>query len=82
VLDNPFALGRLGRASAAALMLDPDAHNDVSARSMLAGTVARSRFTEDRLLRDTSAADALAKRSKGLQVAGGGGRDLSAVKAR
>lgn len=51
VLDDPFALGSLGPASAAALMLDPDAHNDVSDRSLRAGIVARSRFAEDRLLR-------------------------------
>lgn len=50
VLDDPFALGCLGPESAAALMRDPDAHNDVAARSLRAGIVARSRFAEDRLL--------------------------------
>ena len=55
VLDDPFALGSLGPASAAALMLDPDAHNDVSNRSLRAGIVARSRFAEDRLLRTIAA---------------------------
>lgn len=51
VLEDPFALGCLGPETAAALMLDPDAHNDVTARSLRAGIVARSRFAEDRLLR-------------------------------
>lgn len=51
VLDDPFALGCLGPETAATLMLDPDAHNDVAARSLRAGIVARSRFAEDRLLR-------------------------------
>jgi methyltransferase (TIGR00027 family) len=51
VLDDPFALGSLGPATAAALLLDPDAHNDVSARSLRAGIVVRSRFAEDRLLK-------------------------------
>ena len=51
VLDDPFAMATLGPETAAALLLDPDAHNDVSARSLRAGIVARSRFAEDRLLR-------------------------------
>lgn len=51
VLEDPFALGSLGPTTAAALMLDPDAHNDVAARSLRAGIVVRSRFAEDRLLK-------------------------------
>ena len=51
VLEDPFALGCLGPQTAAALMLDPDAHNDVTARSLRAGIVVRSRFAEDRLLK-------------------------------
>lgn len=51
VLEDPFALGMLGPETAAALMLDPDAYNDVPARSLRAGIVARSKFAEDRLLR-------------------------------
>lgn len=55
VLDDPFALGSLGPETAATLALDPDAHNDVAARSLRAGIVARSRFAEDRLLRAVAA---------------------------
>ncbi len=55
VFDDPFAIGILGAATAAQLMLDPDAHNDVTARSMRAGMVARSRFAEDRVLRAIAA---------------------------
>lgn len=55
VLDDPFAMATLGPETAAALLLDPDAHNDVSARSLRAGIVARSRFAEDRLLRAIAA---------------------------
>lgn len=51
VFEDPFALGCLGPQTAAALMLDPDAHNDVAARSLRAGIVVRSRFAEDRLLK-------------------------------
>ena len=51
VLEDPFALGCLGPQTAAALMLDPDAHNDVTSRSLRAGIVVRSRFAEDRLLK-------------------------------
>lgn len=51
VLEDPFALSCLGPQTAAAMMLDPDAHNDVTARSLRAGIVVRSRFAEDRLLK-------------------------------
>lgn len=51
VLADPYALGCLGPETAAALLLDPDAHNDVAGRSLRAGIVARSRFAEDRVLR-------------------------------
>lgn len=51
VLEDPFALGCLGPETAAALMLDPDALNNVTARSLRAGIVVRSRFAEDRVLK-------------------------------
>lgn len=51
IFNDPFALGSLGSQKAAELLLDPDKYNDVPARSMRAGIVARARFSEDRTLR-------------------------------
>lgn len=55
VLDDPYAVASLGPAAAAALMLDPHAHNDVPSRSLRAGIIARSRLAEDRVLRAVAA---------------------------
>jgi len=51
VLDDAHALPMLGPQAAASLLADPLAHNDVAARSLRAGIVARTRHAEDRLLR-------------------------------
>lgn len=50
VFQDPFAIASLGSVNAASLMREPLAHNDVPARSMRAGIVARARLAEDRLL--------------------------------
>lgn len=54
VFEDPFALGCLGPGMAATLMQDPDKYNDVSARSLRAGIIVRSRFAEDRVLKAIS----------------------------
>lgn len=51
VFKDPFAVASLGSANAASLLREPLLQNDVAARSMRAGIVARSRFAEDYLLK-------------------------------
>ncbi|MDR2327528.1 MAG: class I SAM-dependent methyltransferase [Acidovorax sp.] len=66
VFDDPFAIASLGSSSAAALLRAPLQHNDVPARSMRAGIVARACFAEDRLL------DAIAAGTEQYAVVGAG----------
>lgn len=51
VFQDPYAIASLGSATAASLLRDPLAHNDIASRSLRAGIIARQRFAEDRLLR-------------------------------